>query len=122
MSAIVVQGKRSVEVTTFYTVSGAEPMPIDYSKRMFVPERVTITDQNGFVSYVVGGRVPKKDGTLIGGGKRSRYDTRRLDREPEWLQALIRGYLAEAEIEIEEFGDDLRQVRDRLRSIARGES
>lgn len=101
MKPAVVQVRRTVTVTTKYSVSGAEQMSSDWSRRMFVPERVVITDRDGDVSFVVGGWVPKKDGTpsLNGGGKHNVYNTRHLDTEPEWLQNLVRDYCADAGLE-----------------------
>lgn len=102
MSAVVVQGLTFIVVTTFYGVSGAEPMPTDYSKRMFNPERVIVTERDGDVSYVVGGHGFKKDGTpSLAGGKRDAYNTRHLSFEPEWLQTLIRDYCGQAGIDAE---------------------
>ena len=98
----VAQVRRTVTVTTSYTVTGAAQMSTDYSKRMFVPERVGITDRNGDVSFVVNGWVPKKDGTpsLNGGGRHTEYNTRHLDYEPEWLRNLVLDYCAQAGIAV----------------------
>ncbi|MBK5250819.1 MAG: hypothetical protein JJE50_15540 [Actinomycetales bacterium] len=98
----VTQTRRTVQVTVSYAVAGAEPMQADYSKRVFIPERVTVTERDGDVSFTVGGWVPKKDGTpsLNGGGKHNAYNTRHLATEPEWLQNLVRDYCADAGIEL----------------------
>ena len=102
MGVIITPIRRTVEVTVSYAVTGAAPMRADYSKRVFIPVRVTVTERDGDVSFVVGGWVPKKDGTpsLNGGGKHAAYNIRHLDIELKWLQNLVRDYCADAGIEV----------------------
>jgi hypothetical protein len=102
VSGDVVQTKRSVEIVVSYTVTGADLMRADYSARVFSPRHATLTDRNGDVSVVIGGPVPKKDGTYgVNGAKHTiaRWRGSVLASEPEWLQNLVRDYCAEAGIE-----------------------
>jgi hypothetical protein len=99
MSAEIVQTKRSVEIKVSYAVTGADPMHADFSARVFSPRHATLTDFNGDVSVVIGGPVPKKDGTDSANGAKhtiARWYRSVLADEPEWVQRLIRDYCAEA--------------------------
>lgn len=97
----IVQTKRTATVTTSYDVTGAEPMRADWSERIFVPERVVITDCDGNVTYHVTGVVLKKDGTpSLNHAHHRPYRLVDLGAEPEWLQNLIRNYCAQAGIEV----------------------